>query len=313
MSYDINFIGQDTNLVRKSEYYDYNWSKFVQRIAGNELDVMQQVRHYDCDRNCLSKEKRDMARPIEETKLLAKAVVLGVGAEDGLGAALCRCYAANDRHVLVAGRTLEKVDKVAAAIRRDGGRATAYAVDATQEADVIRLFDAAMTQDEDGGPADLVTYNVGLNQKIDFLQMEASTFEDFWRMNTLGGFLVGREAARRFAPLGRGSIFFTGASGSLRGMPGFAHFAASKAGLRMISQSMAREFGPQGIHVAHIVVDGAIEGDRVRSLFPGFVEQLGENGVLNTEAIAQTYWQLHLQHPSAWTQELDVRPFKEKF
>ena len=244
---------------------------------------------------------------------LPKAVVVGVGAEDGLGAALSRCYAANDRHVLVAGRSLEKVEKVAAAIRSGGGKATAYAVDTTQEADVSRLFDAAMTSDEDGSPADLVTFNVGRNQKIDFRQMEASMFEDFWRMNTLGGFLVGREAARRFAPLGRGSIFFTGASGSLRGMPGFAHFAASKAGLRMISQSMAREFGPQGIHVAHVVVDGAIEGERVRSLFPGIFEQLGENGALNTNAIAETYWQLHLQHPSAWTQELDVRPFKEKF
>jgi NAD(P)-dependent dehydrogenase (short-subunit alcohol dehydrogenase family) len=262
-----------------------------------------------------SRESSEMAQAqaIEGTKSLAKAVVMGVGAEDGLGAALSRCYAANGRHVLVAGRTLEKVETVAAAIRRDGGRATAYAVDATQEEDVIRLFDAAMTQDQDGGPADLVTYNVGLNQKIDFREMEASTFEAFWRTNTLGGFLVGREAARRFVPLGRGSIFFTGASGSLRGMPGFAHFAASKAALRMISQSMAREFGPQGIHVAHVIVDGAIEGDRVRSLFPGMFEQLGENGALNTEAIANTYWQLHLQHPSAWTQELDVRPFKETF
>jgi NAD(P)-dependent dehydrogenase (short-subunit alcohol dehydrogenase family) len=244
---------------------------------------------------------------------LAKAVVVGVGSEEGLGAALSRCYAANDRHVLVAGRSLEKVEKVAAAIRRDGGRATAHAVDATREDDIIRLFDAAMTDDEDGGPADLVTHNVGLNRMVDFRQTEASTFEDFWRLNTLSGFLVGREAARRFAPLGRGSIFFTGASGSLRGMPGFAHFAASKAGLRMISQSMAREFGPLGLHVAHVLVDGAIDGERVRSLFPGAVEQLGENGMLNIKAIAETYWHLHLQHPSAWTQELDVRPFKEKF
>ena len=244
---------------------------------------------------------------------LAKAVVVGVGAEDGLGAALSRCYAANNRHVLVAGRTLEKVEQVAASIRRDGGSATAYAVDAALEEEVTRLFDAAMTRDELGSPADLVTFNVGINQKIDFRQMEASTFEDFWRSNTLAGFVVGREAARRFVPLGRGSVFFTGATGSLRGMPGFAHFAASKAGLRMISQSMAREFGPQGIHVAHVIVDGAIEGERVRSLFPGIFEQLGENGALNTNAIAATYWQLHLQHPSAWTQELDVRPFKEKF
>jgi NAD(P)-dependent dehydrogenase (short-subunit alcohol dehydrogenase family) len=249
----------------------------------------------------------------ERLMSLSKAVVVGVGAEDGLGAALCRCYATNDRHVLVAGRSLERVEKVAAAIRRNGGSATAYAVDATREEDVIRLFDAAMTSDEDGDTADLVTHNVGLNRMIDFRQMEVSAFEDFWRLNTLSGFLVGREAARRFAPLGRGSVFFTGASGSLRGMPGFAHFGASKAGLRMISQSMAREFGPLGIHVAHVVVDGAIEGDRVRSLFPGILEQLGENGALNTKAIAETYWQLHLQHQSAWTQELDVRPFKEKF
>src|SRR5260370_23749509 len=176
-----------------------------------------------------------MAQATAETKSLAKAVVMGVGAEDGLGAALSRCYAANDRHVLVAGRTLEKVETVAAAIRRDGGRATAFAVDATQEEDVIRLFDAAMTQDQDGGPADLVTYNVGLNQKIDFRQMEASTFEAFWRMNPPCAVFVGRDAARRFVPLRRGSIFFTGASGSLRGMPGFAHFGASKSAVRKIA------------------------------------------------------------------------------
>jgi NAD(P)-dependent dehydrogenase (short-subunit alcohol dehydrogenase family) len=244
---------------------------------------------------------------------LAKAVVVGVGAEEGLGAALSRCYAANDRHVLIAGRTLAKVEKVAAAIRGNGGSASAYAVDATREEEVIGLFDSAMTRDERGGAADLVTYNVGINRKMDFRRMEASTFEDFLRVNTLGGFLVGREAARRLVPLGRGSIFFTGATGSLRGMPGFAQFAASNAGLRMISQSMAREFGPLGIHVAHVIVDGVIEGERVRSSFPGILEQLGESGALNTQAIAETYWQLHLQHPSAWTQELDLRPFKEKF
>jgi NAD(P)-dependent dehydrogenase (short-subunit alcohol dehydrogenase family) len=242
-----------------------------------------------------------------------KAVVIGVGSADGLGAALSRCYAANGHHVLVAGRTLAKVENVATGIRSDGGRASAYAIDATREEDVIRLFDAAMTRDELGDPADLVTYNAGINQKIDFLRMEASTFENFWRQNTFAGFLVGREAARRFVPLGRGSILFTGASGSLRGIPGFAHFAASKAGLRMIAQSMAREFGPQGIHVAHVIVDGAINGERVRSLFPGIVEKLGEGGMLEISAIAQTFWNLHLQHRSAWTQELDVRPFKERF
>jgi NAD(P)-dependent dehydrogenase (short-subunit alcohol dehydrogenase family) len=254
----------------------------------------------------IKEEKKRSVRP-------NKAVVVGVGSSDGLGAALCRRYAANGHHVLVAGRTLAKVEDLAAVIRHDGGSASAYAVDATREEDVIKLFDAAMTSDELGDRADLVTYNAGINQKLDFLNLEAATFEAFWRQNTLGGFLVGREAARRFLPLGRGSILFTGASGSLRGMAGFAHFAASKAGLRMIAQSMAREFGPKGIHVAHVVVDGAINGERVRSLFPGVVEHLGEGGMLEIGAIAETYWQLHVQHPSAWTHELDVRPFKERF
>jgi NAD(P)-dependent dehydrogenase (short-subunit alcohol dehydrogenase family) len=242
-----------------------------------------------------------------------KAVVVGVGSEDGLGAALCRCYAANDHHVLVAGRTLEKVEKVAATIRGNGGSATAYAVDSTQEADVVRLFDAAMSDDQDGRAADLITYNAGINKKVDFRDLKASTFEEFWRTNTFGGFLVGREAARRFLPLGRGTVLFTGATGSLRGMPGFAQFASSKAGLRMIAQSMAREYGPQGIHVAHVIVDGAIKGQRVQSLFPGLFEKLGKDGALETKAIAEAFWQLHIQHPSAWTQELDLRPFKETF
>jgi NAD(P)-dependent dehydrogenase (short-subunit alcohol dehydrogenase family) len=186
-------------------------------------------------------------------------------------------------------------------------------MDATREEDVVRLFDRAMAPGSDFAPADLIVSNAGNNQHIDFRELTAQQFEDFWRVGCFSGFLIGREAARRLVPLGRGTVIFTGASASIRGKPGFAHFSAAKAGLRMISQSMAREFGPLGIHVAHVIVDGAIEGDRVRSLFPGIFEQLGENGALNTQAIAETYWQLHLQHPSAWTQELDVRPFKEKF
>src|SRR5580698_11301087 len=257
----------------------------------------------------LATSKEETRRSVSPTK----AVVIGVGSADGLGAALSRCYAANGHHVLVAGRTLAKVESIAAAIRRDGGSASGYAIDATREEDVISLFDAAMTGDELGDPADLVTYNAGINQKIEFLKLEASTFENFWRQNTLGGFLVGREAARRFVPLGRGSIFFTGATGSLRGMPGFAQFAAAKAGLRMIAQSMAREFGPQGIHVAHVIIDGGVDGDRLRSNAPAMVAARGEDGLLGIEPIAETYWQLHRQPRSAWTQELDVRPFKERF
>jgi NAD(P)-dependent dehydrogenase (short-subunit alcohol dehydrogenase family) len=129
----------------------------------------------------------------------------------------------------------------------------------------------------------------------------------------LGGFLVGRETARRLVPLGRGTLIFTGASASLRGKPGFAHFAAAKAGLRAIAQSMAREYGPHGLHVAHVVIDGGIDGERLRRRLPRSVEERGEDGLLAIDAIAEAYWRLHRQPRSAWTHEIDLRPFKESF
>jgi len=243
----------------------------------------------------------------------AKAVVVGVGEEHGLGAALCRRFAAEGYHVLVAGRTPAKNEQVARTIKADGGKATPVTTDTTREADVVALFDQAMAATDGTDPADLIVYNAGNNQRQDFREVTAESFEAFWRVGCFGGFLVGREAARRLVPLGRGTMIFTGASASLRGRPGFAHFAAAKAGLRMIAQSMAREYGPQGIHVAHVVIDGAINGERVRSRFPQIVEERGENGLLDIDAIAEAYWQIHRQHPSAWTQEIDLRPAKENF
>jgi NAD(P)-dependent dehydrogenase (short-subunit alcohol dehydrogenase family) len=241
------------------------------------------------------------------------AVVVGVGAERGLGAALCRRFAAEDYHVLVAGRTAEKIAQVARTIDQAGGSAEPVAVDTTREDDVLRLFDRAMAPGNGRDPADLVVFNAGNNRRIDFRELTAAQFEDFWRVGCLGGFLVGREAARRLVPLGRGTILFTGASASLRGRPGFAHFAAAKAGLRMIAQSMAREYGPLGIHVAHVVVDGAIDGDRIRTRMPDLIRQRGEDGLLGIDAIADTFWHIHSQQRSAWTQEVDLRPFKETF
>ncbi len=241
------------------------------------------------------------------------AVVVGVGAERGLGAALCRRFAAEHYHVLVAGRTPDKIARVADAINQKGGSAEPVVVDTTREDDVIRLFDRAMALGNARDPADLVVFNAGNNQRIDFLDLRADQFEQFWRVGCFGGFLVGREAARRLVPLGRGTIIFTGASGSLRGKPGFAHFAAAKAGLRMISQSMAREYGPLGIHVAHVVIDGGINGDRLLSRMPELVEERGEDGLLGIDAIADTYWTIHRQQRSAWTQEVDVRPYRESF
>ena len=241
------------------------------------------------------------------------AVVVGVGAERGLGAALCRRFAAEDYHLLVAGRTHEKIERVVQTICQTGGSAESVVVDTAREDDVVRLFDRAMSPGDGREPSSLVVFNAGNNQRIDFRELTAAQFEDFWRVGCFGGFLVGREAARRLAPLGRGTVIFTGASASLRGKPGFAHFAAAKAGLRMIAQSMAREYGPLGIHVAHVVVDGAINGDRVRNRMPALIKERGEDGLLGIDAIADTYWVIHRQPRSAWTQEVDLRPFKETF
>lgn len=241
------------------------------------------------------------------------AIVVGVGAKRGLGAALCRRFAREGYHVLVAGRTLAKIRKVADTIVSAGGRAAPVVMDATREEDVVRLFDRGMSPGRGLAPADLVVSNVGNNQPIDFRKLTVAQFEDFWRVGCFSGFLVGREAARRIVPLGRGTIIFTGASASVRGKPGFAHFAAAKAGLRAIAQSMAREYGPLGLHVAHVVVDGGIDGDYLRTRFPALLKERGKTGLLNVDAIAETYWQIHRQPRSAWTQEVDLRPFKESF
>ena len=242
-----------------------------------------------------------------------KALILGVGAERGIGGAASKRFAKEGYHVLVAGRTTEKIDKVVAAIAKDGGSATAVTVDGTREDEVIKLFDRAMADDADGAPADLLVFNMGNNTAVDFREMTAQHFEDSWRVGCFAGFLFGREAVRRLAPLGRGTVIFTGASGSLRGRPRFAAFNATKRGLRLLVQSLAREFGPQGIHVAHAIIDGGIEGERLLSRLPDRREKAGADGLLNIEAIADSYWHLHRQHRSAWTHEIDLRPYKEPF
>lgn len=239
------------------------------------------------------------------------AIIVGVGPELGLGATLCRRIAALGYHVYVSGRTAARVEAVAATIRELNGSATAVATDTTREADVSRLFDLAAQADP--AALDCVIYNAGNNVASPLHELDAKTFEDAWRVGCFGGFLVAREAARRMAPNGRGTIIFTGASASLRGRANFAAFAAAKAGLRALAQSMAREFGPQGLHVAHVIVDGGINGERLRTRRPERVKQAGENGLLNLDAIADAYLHVLAQHQSAWTHELDLRPYKEPF
>lgn len=241
------------------------------------------------------------------------AIVVGVGAEQGVGGALCRKFAEHGYHVFVAGRTPPKIELVAQAIRAAGGSAEAVTADATREDDVARLFDRAFAGGAEFEMPDLVVFNVGNNQRLDFRDLSADRFEEFWRVGCFAGFLVGREAARRLVPLGRGTVIFTGASGSLRGKPGFAHFSAAKAGLRMISQSMAREYGPLGLHVAHVVIDGGVNGERLLKRFPTRQAEKGEAGLLGIDAIADAYWFIHRQPATTWSQEIDLRPSVEPF
>lgn len=237
------------------------------------------------------------------------AIIVGVGSMAGLGAALARRFAGEGLHVVIAGRTPARLEAVAAEIKEADGSATAVVADATREKDVMALLDEAASR----GSLDLVAYNVGNNAMIPSLDISKAQFEAMWRQNALGGFLVGREAVRRMLPQGHGTLIFTGATASLRARPPFLAFASAKAALRAVAQGLAREFGPQGIHVAHVVIDGVIHGDYAESRFPDFVKAKGEDGLLEPEAIADAYWTLHRQKRSAWTHELDLRPFKETF
>lgn len=238
------------------------------------------------------------------------AVVIGVGARAGLGAALCRRFAAEGFHVVAAGRTLEKLDAVVAEIEGAGGRATAVPADATVPEEVTALFDAACGVDA-SAPA-VAIYNAGNNRYRPLLEMDDDFFESLWRLCCFGGFLFGREAARRMLPDG-GTLLFTGATASMRARPPFTAFASAKAALRALAHGMAREFGPSGLHVAHVVIDGMIDGDQLNQRFPDLRERKGEDGMLGVDAIADAYWALHTQHRSAWSLELDLRPFKETF
>jgi NAD(P)-dependent dehydrogenase (short-subunit alcohol dehydrogenase family) len=244
------------------------------------------------------------------TTLQRTAIVVGVGSEQGLGAAIARRFAVEDQRVIVSGRTEAKIAQVVRAVVGSGGKAEAFTADATIESEVVALFDFAGAS---GHPIDLVVFNAGNNVRHDFRTMPAELFEQTWRIATFGGFLVGREAARRLTPSGQGTIIFTGATASLRGKPPFTAFASAKAGLRSLAQSMAREFGPLGIHVAHVVIDGGIDGEKLNTAAPQLRIERGADGLLNIDAIAEAYWHLHGQHRSAWTHELDLRPFKERF
>jgi NAD(P)-dependent dehydrogenase (short-subunit alcohol dehydrogenase family) len=230
---------------------------------------------------------------------MSKPVAVVVGAGPGLGSALARRFA--KAGMAVARRNGGKLQELAAEI---GGKA--YSRDATDAGAVEDMF-AAVTRDL-GTPA-LTVFNAGAYRPGGILDINPADFEACWRIGCLGGLLVGQAALRRMVPAGAGTIIFTGATASLRGGSGFANLAMPKFGLRALAQSMAREFGPQGIHVAHTIIDGQIAGER-----PGHrPEERGADALLAPSAIAEAYLHLHEQPRSAWTQELDLRPYVEKF
>ncbi|MBD3647314.1 MAG: SDR family NAD(P)-dependent oxidoreductase [Pseudomonadales bacterium] len=237
------------------------------------------------------------------------AVILGVGPLEGLGGTLCLHAAREGLHVIVAGRTAGKLEAVTKRIAADGGEATAIVTNATDEQQVCEL----VRQAESIGSLDFAIYNAGNNYNGDFLEMEADFFERAWRIGTFGGFLFAREALKVMTPRERGTLLFTGASASMRGKPGFAPFTAAKAGLRAMAQSLAREFQPKGIHVGHVVIDGGIDGEKIRKHAPDFASRVGEDGLIGLDGIAEAYMYLYRQPKNAWTHELDLRTFKENF
>lgn len=239
------------------------------------------------------------------------AVVIGAGASAGVGGAVCRRFAAEGLHVFAAGRTAKKIDGLCSEIAAAGGKATAVQTDCTLADELARLFDTV--ERESGAPPEFVAYNAGNNRFSPLLDMTDDFFEDLWRVCAFGAFLTGREAARRMIPAGGGTLVFTGATASIRARPPFTAFASAKAAERAVAHGMAREFGPQGLHVAHVIIDGGIDGDQLNSRFPQFKEQRGADGMLNVDSIADAYWALHAQEKTAWTLELDVRPYKEQF
>jgi len=233
--------------------------------------------------------------------MAAKETALIVGVGPAVGASLARLFAGEGMTVALSARKADTIEPLAKEI---GGKA--HACDATKEDDVAALFEKV---DKDLGTPDLVIYNAGTFSIMSVLETEADHFEDSWKINCLGGFLVGRAAAAAMKERGSGTIIFTGATASLRGGARFHNLAVGKFGLRALAQSMARELGPENIHVAHVIVDGVIDTERGRSMIP----DAGPDGLLAPDAIAANYLSIHRQQRSAWTHEIDVRPWAERF
>ncbi len=241
---------------------------------------------------------------------MTAALIIGAG--DATGGAIARAFAAEGYTACVNRRPrhADKLEALAASIRDSGHEARAFPADARDEDAMITLVE---TVEREVGPIDVAVFNIGANVRFAVTDTSAQVYRKVWEMAAFAGFLMGREVAKRMMQRQRGTIIFTGATASLRGGDGFSAFSGAKAALRMLAQSMGRELGPQGIHVAHVVIDGGIDTEFVRGLRPDFEEAKAHDLVLSPDAIAAQYVMLHKQHRSAWTHELDLRPWGEKF
>jgi len=233
-----------------------------------------------------------------------------IGAGDATGSAVARRFAKEGYTVCVARRTETALKPLVDQITVEGGRAIAFGLDARREDQVVNIFQHI---EAEVGPVEVLVFNVGGNVRFPILDTTSQKYFKVWEMCAMAGFLAGREAARIMLPRGRGTLLFTGATASLRGAAGFSAFAGGKAALRALAQSMARELGPKGLHVAHVVIDGMIDTAFTREHFAQRVEEVGPDGILNPDHIADAYWWLHEQPRDAWTFELDLRPSAERW
>ena len=242
---------------------------------------------------------------------MTKKVALVIGAGTSLGSAVARCFAKEGLTAVVARRSGEELTTLKKEIEGFGGICHPFSLDARKEEDVINLINKI---ENDIGEIEVAVYNIGANIKFGITETTSQKYHKVWEMAAFGAFLMGREVAKKMIPRKKGTIIFTGATASIRGGDGFAAFAGAKHAKRALAQSMARELGPKGIHVAHVIIDGAIDTPWIKKLFPDyFKEKKKIDGLMNPDDIARNYIMLHKQPRNAWTQELDLRPWVEKW